>query len=676
VEYFNDILCVEASWLIAEGIISNDNYKQLKSRGVISQARRACKGTTALVTYDSIPERFKSLIIEKVGDPYKNVKKYGFRDQITPDAKAMEYYSSYQLDDGKTLPDDNIREYTTNAQVLNAIHTVVSNRIAKRRSLGGSKSGLWESMAKQVEEVREEVGHTLPSNLRRLKDKYKKYLEEGYDVLIHKGFSNTNRRKVNESLEGLLLSMYTMKNKPYMKSVHELYLQFLAGDLEVVNTDTGELYDRNDFYKDGQPLMISEGTVWNVLKNPKNVAIAEKVRAGSLEFSSTHRPHHHRHAPVYSLSKISMDDRDLPRKMKNGKRVKAYYAYDVASRTLIGASYSMDKDATLFIGCMRDMFRNLHTWGLGTPMEVEVEHHLVNLFKDDLMDPGNVFPFVRWCNPGNSQEKYAEVMNKDKKYGFEKRYQDGIGRFYAKLGANRPKVDKISDKDNNNYNDKKYEYEELIADDLYTIEKFNNSLHPDQNKYKGKTRLDVLKENANPHSVKLNESVLARYIGDSTSTSIRRSQYVRVQYANYQLPSPRVLAMLAPNNLKVEAFYLPEEDGQINKVYLYQNGQFIAECSKIKTYNTATAEQTDADTEAYTNQAKYVSEFDAMVKKAKPDKAMIIESTTEPIEDFEEAEIIDDDLEDIINEFENESSDFDFDNETDDYWAQKAMNDL
>lgn len=41
---------------------------------------------------------------------------------------------------------------------------------------------------------------------------------------------------------------------------------------------------------------------------------------------------------------------------------------------------------------------------LRPPAEVEVEHHLVNNFADGLIRAGVVFPFVRWCNPGNSQE--------------------------------------------------------------------------------------------------------------------------------------------------------------------------------------------------------------------------------------------------------------------------------
>ena len=43
----------------------------------------------------------------------------------------------------------------------------------------------------------------------------------------------------------------------------------------------------------------------------------------------------------------------------------------------------------------------------------------------------------------------------------------------------------------------------------------------------------------------------------------------------------------------------------------------------VARYNEATAEQTESDREAYTEQAKYVSQFDAMIKKNKIHKVGI-----------------------------------------------------
>ena len=202
----------------------------------------------------------------------------------------------------------------------------------------------------------------------------------------------------------------------------------------------------------------------------------------------------HRHAPVYGLSKISLDDRDLPRKLVTGERVKAYYAYDVASGCLIGASYSIRKDIPLFINCIREMFRFIDSRGWGMPLEMEVEHHLVSNFKDDLFKAGLVFPFVRWCAPSNSQEKHAEQLNRQKKYGYEKRYQDGIGRWYLKNEANVTGGERVYDDAENKYivKERTYSYDQLVADDIQSIQAYNNGLHRDQKLYKGLTRMQLM----------------------------------------------------------------------------------------------------------------------------------------------------------------------------------------
>ena len=61
----------------------------------------------------------------------------------------------------------------------------------------------------------------------------------------------------------------------------------------------------------------------------------------------------------------------------------------------------------------------------------------------------------------------------------------------------------------------------------------------------------------------------------------------------------------------------PDADGTINEVYIYQNGRYIATCKAVARYNENTAEQTEADKAAYTEQAKYVAKFDKMMKEGK-----------------------------------------------------------
>lgn len=618
-EYYNSVLCVSAGWLYGDGqILTKSNYDALVRRGWIKVLRRASYNTPALVAFDTIPERFRSEIIRITGDPHQKASRTTFKDNITPDAAALEFFSAYKLSDGRNLPEATVLEYCNNAAILNTIAKAVNTRISKRRALGGKVADIWETVAAEVEQLKDDMKHSLPSNSRRLKDKFKDYQKEGYTALIHRNFCNDNSRKVSASIESLILSLYASPEKPYSASVHDMYMRFLGGAVDVVDIETGELFDRNDFFdKNGAPVTLSESTIWNYINDPRNRVTVDKVRTGRHEFMTFHRPHHHRKAPVFSLSKISLDDRDLPRKLHDGSYVKAYYAYDVASGVLLGAAYSKFKDKNLFLECLRDMFRTIDKYSLGMPLEVEVEHHLVNKFKDDLMKAGMVFQFVRWCNPGNSQEKRAEHYNRAKKYGYEKKYQDGIGRWYAKLEANRPKQNADWDENGMVIKEKTYSFEDLVADDRRMIEMMNNDLHPKQKLYKGLSRLDVLRKFENPNSARIEKRILARYIGEVTETSIRRSQYVRVQYEDYQLPSPEVLGKLEPNNYTVQAYYFPTDN--IESVYVYQNLEYIGEFPKIVKYNEATAEQTDTDREAFTNQSKYVARFDKMVKDGKND---------------------------------------------------------
>ena len=287
------------------------------------------------------------------------------------------------------------------------------------------------------------------------------------------------------------------------------------------------------------------------------------------DFNNAYRPYHLRRVGEYSLSKISLDDRDLPRPMKDGNRVKAYYAYDVVSGAVVGYAHNRLKTAELFLDCMRNMFQTLDRNGMYIPAELEVEHHLVSDFADGLMQAGTVFPLIRWCNPGNSREKRAEHMNRAKKYGVEKLSQVGIGRWYAKLEANRPKEEKVYDEKNNTYKVKSYTYDELVADDIRSIHEYNNQLHPNQKRFPGMTRWDVLCSKQNPDLAPWDKAVLYRFIGFRTDTTIKNNSFFTVQYNNFILPEPEIISKLEPRNYKVEAYYLPDTDGNITEVYIY-----------------------------------------------------------------------------------------------------------
>lgn len=599
-------------------IMSIPNYKKLAAKEKINVVRSGRGlGGYVLVEIATMPLRFQERIKLKYGDRKEDVIRNWLGSHYHIDAKAREFYTRFRFDNGDALPPEHIQEYTVNASVIEAVMRAMEDATFMRKAMKAGPVN-WGELAGAISYYQAEFGHTLPVSSNRFKKRVNDFKANGYESLISRKFMNQNRRKVTYDIERLLLSIDAQPEQPFNTTVWEQYNLFVQGELELYDPETGEVLNPADFTdKDGNPLVLSPATVANYLNNPKNKALRGKLHMSQWDFNNAYRPYHLRSIGEYSLSKVSLDDRDLPRPMKDGNRVKAYYAYDVVSGAVVGYAYNRYKTTELFLDCMRNMFQTLDRNGMYIPAELEVEHHLVSDFADGLMQAGTVFPLIRWCNPGNSREKRAEHKNREKKYGVEKRTQVGIGRWYAKLEANRPKEEKVYDEKNNTYKVKTYSYEELVADDIRAIETFNAQPHPNQKRYPGMSRWDVLCAHQNPNLAPWDKAVLYRFIGQHTETTIRQNTYCTVMYNQYGLPSPEIIEKLEPRNYKVDAYYLPDADGTINEVYIYQNGRYIATCKPVARYNENTAEQTEYDKAAYTEQSKYVAQFDKMMKDGK-----------------------------------------------------------
>ena len=599
-------------------IMSVPNYKKLAARKEINVVRQGKGlGSYALIEIATMPLRFQERIKLKYGEMKEDILRNWFIGHYHIDAKAREFYTRFRFDNGDVLPPEHIQEYTVNASVIEAVLRAMDDATFMRKAMKAGPVN-WGELAGAISYYQAEFGHTLPVSSNRFKKRVNDFKANGYESLISRKFMNQNRRKVTYDIERLLLSIDAQPEQPFNTTVWEQYNMFVQGDLELYDPETGEVLNPADFTdKDGNPLVLSPATVANYLNNPKNKALRAKLHMSQWDFNNAYRPYHLRSIGEFSLSKVSLDDRDLPRPMKDGNRVKAYYAYDVVSGAVVGYAYNRYKTTELFLDCMRNMFQTLDRNGMYIPAELEVEHHLVSDFADGLMQAGTVFPLIRWCNPGNSREKRAEHKNREKKYGVEKRTQVGIGRWWAKLEANRPKEEKVYDEKNNTYKVKTYSYEELVADDIRAIRTFNAQPHPNQKRYPGMSRWDVLCAHQNPNLAPWDKAVLYRFIGQHTETTIRQNTYCTVMYNQYGLPSPEIIEKLEPRNYKVDAYYLPDADGTINEVHIYQNGRYIATCKPVARYNENTAEQTEADKAAYTEQSKYVAQFDKMMKDGK-----------------------------------------------------------
>ena len=129
------------------------------------------------------------------------------------------------------------------------------------------------------------------------------------------------------------------------------------------------------------------------------------------------------------------------------------------------------------------------------------------------------------------------------------------------------------------------------------------------------TRWQVLVQNMNPTLQPLDRALWARYIGEHVSTSIRRNSYCRVNGTDWWLSQVEVIEKLEPNNVKVEAYYLTNEQGEATDVWIYQNDMMIDKLQNVGTFNTADAEQTDEDVQIFTEQQKKIAHFGKYVKE-------------------------------------------------------------
>ena len=589
--------------------ISYTDFKNDSKRGDLSTVRRGLNGNTVIdVRSIRRPERIAA--IEAKFGPIEQSEKAALY-QAKPDTEARVWYTAYRKADGTPLEARLIEQYTNRASLLEALKRGLEAQRAERARVGKKvKMGEWYQEAMSwYNGQREQYPCAEISNARSFERVFKAYCNEGYSSIVSKAIGNDNSRKVSVKTENLIVALWRTNGKPFKERVWELYMEFVTGDRELYDKETGEVFRPDDFRHKGRTLELSQATVWAYLSQVMNTTAVYADRNGNFAYQNTLRPKHMRKLGQYSLSKISMDDVALSRQTWDGKWVYKYMAVDVLSGYWFKPAYVVGKPGHKEVAeCFRNMFRELTANGMPMPGELEVEHHLM----EDLEWLGDVFPFVRFC--ASATEKRAEHNIRALKYGAAKDAGHTNGRWYARSEAYssvRKKVDGDYEIEG-----AKLTAEQLIADDLADIEAHNNELHKRQKTFAGMTRKDVLMKCVNPDLKPIEEWYLLRWIGKQTGTSIVNNNRVQVNGEQFELKDFGCIERLKPNSRKVEAYWSENAKGEVERVYLYQGDTYIGEAENMEKwrYNEFAAERGAGDMAAMLHQQKRVAKFDKMIR--------------------------------------------------------------
>jgi hypothetical protein len=632
-EYIDGLLCIRSDLLYSDYVDAKGNVvPAMMTRMVydncvcgrrrtytIVSGRKACKGRKAMVVWGKLDGEVKEYLMRRLGgNPYELVKQKSIADYVKPDLEAAKFFENYRKANGEALSQRHKRQYIAEACILNAYLKLMTDKKNLKRAYGGgsmevikqklseSVNGLKEYQVKtpdtcntrHVKEYQvktpdmcnttynEGLGcHSLPANSHRLYLTAMDYKRYGYEYLISGSLCNTNSKKVNDKVERLICSIHGDDKINFNTRTSEIYHQFLYGEVTLADSETGEIFNPEDFKDaEGSPIVLSIATVTNILNNPRNAQMLAKKRINTIDFNTKQVAYSHRHRPNFTLSKISMDDRTLSRKTTKGEWVNAYLATDLGSECILSCVFDVAKpNVDMIMECFRELYKTSMQYGLKWAGEVEVENHLMRKIEPTL---NGMFDFVTFCNPGNSKQKGAEHIIRMLKYFTEKQNHKGIGRYYGK-GAYKTKSEHKDD----DYKQERLPYDTIVADAKQDIWEHNHKPH---SRYPNKTRWQVLVENMNEQLSYPSAERLLKYIGNRTETTIRNNDFVRVQYEDYYIERIDNINRLQPGNYKVDAYWLPKNEREL-EVCLYQGDRFIGMAIKYERYNEAKIERTDKD---------------------------------------------------------------------------------
>ncbi|EOA54207.1 hypothetical protein HMPREF1214_04171 [Bacteroides sp. HPS0048] len=595
-----------------------------KTYGIKRIGRGGGKGNPVYISFDSLSSEMQ----DAIGDPRK--REHILMQFFEIDNDAIEFFNRFRTKNG-SLEDEKKREYVTNASLLTAGVRLIEARLIEWNSKGKtSVRNLYPTVCndllsfKPILKKRFQRDFSLPESPKRLIEKLRQYQslegDKRYEYLVNGQYGNKNATIKTERQKSLLESMFmSQKHKPTPTEVAKQYDAFLSGYVEVISCNTGEVYDPKEFGKLGLSTITSYLAEWQ-----SKIATYNKRAGNRQQFISNFIPYASMLQPEYAGSIISVDDRNPPFWYAKGKRMWFYCAYDIGSGAFTTWVYGKSKEG-IISDFYRQMVRNYAEWGMRLPAEIECESSLNSTFRETLLSEGAMFRYVR-IEANKARGKYIERVWEMQRYGKEKEREGWLARPNSLRESNQKSDEDIPI----------IPYEEIANNCLEDIVNWNNSAHPNQEKYPGKTRWEVFLENQHPDLKPINWSMILPYIGYKTETSckagtikLQRKEFFLGLNGKISTGEELISLMELVEGKELDVYWLDGNNGEVLRALVYQRGgnHMVCEAHIKPTFHRAKIEQTAQDRENMSLVMSYIQTINGYIsrRKSEIEKVLVID---------------------------------------------------
>ncbi len=612
-------------------VISYVAYEKRVQRNPAFRLKKGLgKGNEVLISWEHIPE-WQAQCKARFGNP--EVATNPLEKFYKQDAKTTRFFTDYRFDDdGAYLKPSQQKQYTVNANVMQAIIGLKSYRSLKRKSGNGSLAPLWQSLANDaytfndILKTKYNCQHTLGTSEKTIRTRYASFIKDGLVSIIDGRNNNQNAQIVTPEMLSLWCNIYAGQRnyKPTYIEVSKAYDSFLDGTLDIMVNETAEAYNHTlPCYRPA-----SEATVYAYQSAWESRVSTHALRSGDRQkFMGLYEPYHKLKMPEFAGSMISVDDRQPPFEYEKGKRLWFYMGVDVASGAITTWVYGNSKEG-IVEEFYRQMVRNYTMLNKKIPYELECESSLNASYKETLLQNGAMFQSVR-IEANNARGKFCERVWGQQRYGDEKKRAGWIGRPFAKNEANQRGPGKIEIIPKN----------VIIENCIEDIQNRNNALHPNQDLYPGLTRWDVFEDKQHPDLTPTNWAGILPHIGHKTKTSMKvgrinlQGQACVVGFDNEVALGERLINVMKKiEGETVNVYWLDDNHGNVLKAIVYDmQGTQICEVLSTLAYQRSTLERTGNDAENRTIMSAYAATVLGYINRnAKKIERVTIVETPQP----------------------------------------------